>query len=141
MPGAARGTHSEAYGVIVLEKFESIKERDQSYIMHTYGRSEICLVKGEGSVVTDSDGMDYIDFTSGIGVNSLGFCDPDWVEAVAGQAGKLQHTSNLYYTLPCGELAETLCKRTGYGKIFFGNSGAEANEAAIKLARKYSFDK
>ena len=141
MPGAARGTHSEAYGVIVLEKFESIKERDQSYIMHTYGRSEICLVKGEGSVVTDSEGMDYIDFTSGIGVNSLGFCDPDWVEAVAGQAGKLQHTSNLYYTLPCGELAETLCKRTGYGKVFFGNSGAEANEAAIKLARKYSFDK
>ena len=141
MPGAARGIHSEAYGVIVLEKFESIKERDQSYIMHTYGRSEICLVKGEGSVVTDSEGMDYIDFTSGIGVNSLGFCDPDWVEAVAGQAGKLQHTSNLYYTLPCGELAETLCKRTGYGKVFFGNSGAEANEAAIKLARKYSFDK
>ena len=141
MPGAARGTHSEAYGVIVLEKFESIKERDQSYIMHTYGRSEICLVKGEGSVVTDSEGMDYIDFTSGIGVNSLGFCDPDWVEAVAAQAGKLQHTSNLYYTLPCGELAETLCKRTGYGKVFFGNSGAEANEAAIKLARKYSFDK
>ena len=109
--------------------------------MHTYGRSDICLVKGEGSTAVDSEGMSYIDFTSGIGVNSLGFCDPDWVEAVAGQAGRLQHTSNLYYTLPCGELAETLCKRTGYAKVFFGNSGAEANEAAIKLARKYSFDK
>ena len=91
--------------------------------MHTYGRSEICLVKGEGSVVTDSDGMDYIDFTSGIGVNSLGFCDPDWVEAVAGQAGKLQHTSNLYYTLPCGELAETLCKRTGLREGFLRQLG------------------
>ena len=128
-------------GVTVLETFEAVKERDQSYIMHTYGRSDICLVKGQGSTVTDSEGKRYIDFTSGIGVNSLGFCDPGWVEAVSGQAAMLQHTSNLYYTLPCGELAETICKRTGYAKAFFGNSGAEANEAAIKLARKYSFDK
>ena len=124
-----------------MENFEAAKSRDLTYIMHTYGRSDICLVAGQGSEVTDSEGKRYIDFTSGIGVNSLGFCDPDWAAAVAGQAGKLQHISNLYYTLPDGELAETLCTRTGYARVFFGNSGAEANEAAIKLARKYSFDK
>ena len=86
-------------------------------------------------------GQKYLDFTSGIGVNSLGYCDMTWAEAVSGQAHKLQHTSNLYYTAPCGKLAKKLCKRTGMSKVFFGNSGAEANEGAIKAARKYSFDK
>ncbi|MFR9066669.1 MAG: aminotransferase class III-fold pyridoxal phosphate-dependent enzyme [Faecalibacterium prausnitzii] len=85
-------------------------------------------------------GQQYLDFTSGIGVNSLGYCDLDWAEAVSEQAHKLQHTSNLYYTAPCGKLAKKLCKRTGMSKVFFGNSGAEANEGAIKAARKYSVD-
>lgn len=121
--------------------FNQIKERDQEYILPTYKRFDACMEKGSGAVCTGSDGKRYIDFTSGIGVNSLGFADPDWVRAVSEQAGKLAHISNLYYTLPDGELAERLCKRTGYSRVFFGNSGAEANEGAIKVARKYSFDK
>lgn len=121
--------------------FEEIKALDQAHIMHTYGRNDVCIVSGKGSRCTDINGKEYIDFTTGIGVNSLGFCDESWVSAVAEQAGKLQHVSNLYYTLPDVQLAETLCKRTGYSKVFFGNSGAEANEGAIKVARKYSFDK
>lgn len=121
--------------------FTEIKALDQAHIMNTYGRNDACIVKGEGSRCTGIDGKEYIDFTTGIGVNSLGFCDADWVKAVSEQAGTLQHISNLYYSLPDVKLADTLCKRTGYAKVFFGNSGAEANEGAIKVARKYSFDK
>ena len=121
--------------------FEEIKALDQARIMNTYGRSDLCAVKGSGSRCTDINGKEYIDFTTGIGVNALGFCDPDWVKAVSEQAATLQHISNLYYTTPDVQLADTLCSRTGYAKVFFGNSGAEANEGAIKVARKYSFDK
>ncbi len=121
--------------------FSDIKALDQAHIMNTYGRNDVCIVKGKGSRCTDINGKEYIDFTTGIGVNSLGFCNEDWVNAVSEQAGTLQHISNLYYSLPDVKLAETLCKRTGYAKVFFGNSGAEANEGAIKVARKYSFDK
>ena len=110
------------------------------YIMHTYGRFPVAIDHGEGATLYDPEGNAYIDFTSGIGVNSLGYCDLDWAEAVSEQAHKLQHSSNLYYTAPCGKLAKTLCKRTGMSKVFFGNSGAEANEGAIKAARKYSVD-
>ena len=119
---------------------ETIK-RDNAYVLHTYARSPVALVAGEGMVARDAEGRRYLDFTSGIGVNSLGYCHPAWVRAVAGQAAALQHTSNLYYTEPCGALAQALCARTGLDAVFFGNSGAEANEGAIKAARKYSFDK
>lgn len=119
---------------------QQIIERDNAHVAHTYGRNQIALEQGKGMHVTDFDGKEYLDFTSGIGVNSLGYCDPDWVAAVSEQAGRLQHTSNLYYTDPCGQLAETLCKRTGFDKVFFANSGAEANEGSMKAARKYSFD-
>lgn len=121
--------------------FNEIKALDQAHIMNTYGRNDVCIVNGTGSRCTDINGKEYIDFTTGIGVNSLGFCDTDWVQAVSAQAGTLQHISNLYYSLPDVKLAKTLCERTGYAKVFFGNSGAEANEGAIKVARKYSFDK
>ena len=100
----------------------------------------LLLEKGHGLRAAGPEGQQYLDFTSGIGVNSLGYCDLDWAEAVSEQAHKLQHTSNLYYTAPCGKLAKKLCKRTGMSKVFFGNSGAEANEGAIKAARKYSVD-
>ena len=119
---------------------QSIIQRDDGYVLHTYARSQVVLVSGEGMYATDAEGKRYLDFTSGIGVNSLGFCHPAWVAAVTAQAGKLQHTSNLYYTEPCGALAEELCRRTGLDAVFFGNSGAEANEGAIKAARKYSVD-
>lgn len=119
---------------------QSIKQRDDTYVLHTYGRSPVALVSGKGMVATDAEGKQYLDFTSGIGVNCLGYCHPAWVAAVTAQAGKLQHTSNLYYTEPCGALAEELCRRTGLDAVFFGNSGAEANEGAIKAARKYSVD-
>lgn len=118
-----------------------IKERDRQYIMGTYARSELCIVKGSGAACWSPEGKRYIDFSSGIGVNSLGYSDKGWVEAVTGQLQKVQHTSNLYYTEPCGELAEMLINRTGFDKVFFCNSGAEANEGAIKAARKYSFIK
>ena len=118
---------------------ETIK-RDNAYVLHTYARSPVALVAGEGMVARDAEGRQYLDFTSGIGVNSLGYCHPAWVRAVAGQAAALQHTSNLYYTEPCGALAQALCARTGLDAVFFGNSGAEANEGAIKCARKYSVD-
>ena len=120
---------------------EKVISRDNDYILHTYARSPVALVAGEGMVARDAEGRQYLDFTSGIGVNSLGYCHPAWVRAVAGQAAALQHTSNLYYTEPCGALAQALCARTGLDAVFFGNSGAEANEGAIKAARKYSFDK
>ena len=119
---------------------QSIKARDDAHVLHTYGRSPVALVSGKGMVATDAEGKQYLDFTSGIGVNCLGYCHPAWVAAVTAQAGKLQHTSNLYYTEPCGAMAEELCRRTGLDAVFFGNSGAEANEGAIKAARKYSVD-
>ena len=106
--------------------FQHVKEQDKQYIMNTYGRFDACIVKGKGAICTDINGKEYVDFTSGIGVNSLGFADESWVKAVTEQAGNLAHISNLYYTLPDGELAKTLCEKTGYSRVFFGNSGAEA---------------
>ena len=113
---------------------EKVIKRDNEYVLHTYNRSPIVLEKGHGLYAEGPEGQKYLDFTSGIGVNSLGYCDLAWAEAVSQQAHKLQHTSNLYYTAPCGKLAKKLCKRTGMSKVFFGNSGAEANENALKLA-------
>ena len=121
--------------------FEEIKALDDQYVAHTYVRFPLALVRGENATVWDPNDKKYIDFTSGIGVNAFGFCDEGWVSAVTRQAGLLQHTSNLYYTEPCVEAAKLLCERTGMKKVFFANSGAEANEGAIKTARKYSFDK
>ena len=119
---------------------EKVITRDNENILHTYGRSQIVLAEGHGMTAKDADGKTYLDFTSGIGVNSLGYCHPAWVKAVVEQAATLQHTSNLYYTAPDGKLAKKLCRRTGLDAVFFGNSGAEANEGAIKCARKYSVD-
>lgn len=116
----------------------SIKQTDERYIAHTYKRFDIAIAAGEGSICYDDNGKRYIDMTSGIGVNAFGYADPVWAEAVANQAKLLQHTSNLYYTAPCAELAEILCTRTGMSKVFFSNSGAEANECAVKVARKYA---
>jgi len=124
-----------------MTNFESIREKDAQYLMQTYGRFPVAIVKGAGSVLFDADGREYIDFTSGIGVNSVGYCNSKWIEAVTKQACMLAHISNLYYTLPGTELAEKLCTLSGMDKAFFANSGAEANEGLIKLARKYSFDK
>lgn len=120
---------------------EKVIKRDDKYVAHTYGRSPLVLEKGRGMIALDPQGKEYLDFTSGIGVTSLGYCHPDWVAAVEKQLETLPHTSNLYYTAPCGKLAKRLCKITGMDKVFFGNSGAEANEGAIKAARKYSVDK
>ena len=117
--------------------FEEVKQQEQSYLMPTYGRFQTALVSGKGATAVDTEGRSYIDFGAGIGVNALGYCDSDWVEAVSGQAATLQHISNLYYSPVMTQLAEALCQWTGLSKIFFGNSGAEANECAIKLARKY----
>ena len=119
----------------------SVQTQTQQYVMHTYARKPVTLVKGQGAVAYDESGKQYLDFSSGIGVNSLGYNDPDWSLAIAKQSQTLQHTSNLYYTQPMAQLAERLCQRTNYAKVFFGNSGAEANEGAIKLARKYSYDR
>ncbi len=116
-------------------------EKDSKYIANTYGRFPVTLVSGNGSVATDENGKEYIDMGTGIGVNSFGYCDSEWVKAVTEQLGTLQHTSNLFYTKPGIELAEALCEKSGMKKCFFGNSGAEANECAIKAARKYSLDK
>ena len=118
----------------------SIKQTDERYVAHTYKRFDIAIVKGEGCLCYDDSGKEYIDMTSGIGVNAFGYSDPVWAQAVADQAKLLQHTSNLYYTAPCAELAEILCTRTGMKKVFFSNSGAEANECAVKVARKYAAD-
>lgn len=113
------------------------REMDKEYIAGTYSRYDLVAEKGKGSILTDETGREFIDFTAGIGVNSLGFCDEHWINAVVGQVKKLQHTSNLYYTKPCVDLAKKICEKTGMSKVFFGNSGAEANEGAIKVARKY----
>ena len=120
---------------------KKIKELDNENIMHTYGRYDVCLTKGKGVYAYDDNGKKYIDVSSGIGVNSLGYCDDGWVKAVSEQAGTIQHISNYYYNKVACVLAEKLTKATGLSKVFFGNSGAEANECAIKIARKYSFDK
>ena len=114
-----------------------IKNLDKEKIVGTYSRYDMVADSGSGSHCVSKDGKKYIDFTSGIGVNSLGFCDEGWVAAVTAQLNKLQHVSNLFYTEPQVKVAEQLTARTGMKKVFFGNSGAEANEAAIKTARKY----
>jgi len=116
----------------------SIKETDKQYIAGTYARFPVEIVKGKGSLVYDENGKEYIDMGSGIGVTSFGISDDKWVEAVKAQLDCVQHMSNLYYTSPCAKLAELLCTKTGMSKVFFSNSGAEANECAIKVARKYA---
>lgn len=121
--------------------FNKVKLMEKENIMPTYGRFSVALVSGKGATAVDIEGKKYIDFGSGIGVNSLGYCDDGWVKAVSEQMAKLQHISNLYYSPIQVEFAEKLCKATGFSKAFLCNSGAEANECAIKLARKYSFDK
>lgn len=114
-----------------------LKQMERNCVVHSYARFDILLERGEGATCWDDQGKQYIDLTAGIGVNCLGFSDPEWSAAIAGQAAKLQHTSNLYYTEPMIRLASSLTKRTGMSKVFFANSGAEANECAIKAARKY----
>lgn len=109
--------------------------------MGTYGRYDVVVESGKGCCATDENGKQFVDFGSGIGTNSLGYCNDSWVQAVCEQVSKVQHTSNYYYTKVQAEFAQKLCETTAYDKMFFGNSGAEANECAIKLARKYSFDK
>ncbi len=119
----------------------TVIERDKQYVAGTYARFPVEIVKGKGSEVFDADGKRYIDMGSGIGVTSFGLCDDEWINAVSAQLCEVQHMSNLYYTSPCGELAQLLCEKTGMKKVFFSNSGAEANECAIKVARKYAADK
>ena len=114
---------------------------DKEYVAGTYGRFPLELVEGKGSIVKDIHGKEYIDMGTGIGVTAFGYCDDAWTAAVTAQAAKLQHTSNLYFTEPCALLAKLLCEKTGMKKVFFSNSGAEANECAIKVARKYSAQK
>ena len=118
-----------------------LKQLDETYVAGTYARFPVALMRGEGSLVYDEDGKRYIDMGSGIGVTAFGIADQQWQQAVTAQLGVLQHTSNLYYTQPCVLLAQQLCKKTGMKKVFFSNSGAEANECAIKTARKYACDK
>ena len=117
------------------------KEMDRSYVAGTYGRYDVALTEGSGAGYTGEDGKTYIDFVSGIGVNLFGACDPEWVGAVEKQLHTMGHVSNLYYSAPQAELARLLCGRTGMKKVFFSNSGAEANECALKVARKYGNDR
>ena len=119
----------------------NVTETDKKYIENTYARFPVQIVKGEGSLCYDETGKEYVDMGSGIAVNTFGFCDGGWVKAVTEQLTKFQHTSNLYYQQPCADVAKVLCERTGMEKIFFSNSGAEANECAVKCARKYAADK
>ena len=119
----------------------NLKEQDKQYVANTYARFPVELVSGKGSEVYDKDGKRYIDMGTGIGVTAFGIADDEWKDAVVTQLSKLQHTSNLYYTEPCAALAELLCNKTGMKKVFFCNSGAEANEGAIKTARKYAAEK
>ena len=121
--------------------FEEIKSLDEQYVMHSYNRFQTAIDHGKGATVWDTQGKEYIDFTAGIGVCSLGYGDEGWVKAVTEQAGKLAHISNLYYAEPYARVAQKLCTRTGMSNVMFANSGAEGNEAMIKLARKYSYDK
>lgn len=120
--------------------FEQIKEKQDHFTMPTYTRFPAAIVSGKNATAKDAEGREYIDFTSGIGVNCLGYADEKWVAAVAKQAACVQHTSNLFYNPVQAELAEKLCRAAGMGKVFFCNSGAEANECCIKLARKYGED-
>ena len=115
-----------------------LKALDQAYVAGTYKRFPVEIVAGKGSIVTDAQGKEYIDLGSGIGVTAFGIADDAWQQAIIDQIGKVQHMSNLYYTEPCAKLAQMLCARTGMQKVFFSNSGAEANECAIKAARKYA---
>lgn len=117
--------------------FEEIKQQEAQNMMPVFARFPVALVSGKGATATDVNGKEYIDFTSGIGVNSLGYCDPEWSAAVSKQASSIQHMSNLYYSPVQTAAAEQLCALSGMSKVFFGNSGAEANECAIKFARKY----
>lgn len=119
----------------------NIQSADKKYVANTYNRFPVSIVSGKGSVVKDENGKEYIDLGSGIGVTSFGIADDVWQNAVTEQISKVQHMSNLYYTEPCVRLARLLCEKTGMKKVFFSNSGAEANECAIKIARKYAFDK
>ncbi|MBQ8308487.1 MAG: acetylornithine/succinylornithine family transaminase [Clostridia bacterium] len=114
-----------------------VKQIDKEYVANTYARFPVQLVSGKGSLVYDETGKEYIDLGTGIAVNAFGVADECWKNAVIGQLDKIQHTSNLYYSEPCALLAKALCERTGLKKVFFSNSGAEANECAIKAARKY----
>ena len=116
-------------------------EKFNEHVMHSYGRYDVVLEKGKDRVAVDENGKEYIDFGSGIGTNSLGYCNDKWVDMVCSQVKSIQHTSNYYYTKVQADFAEKLTSITGYKNMFFGNSGAEANECAIKIARKYSFDK
>ena len=116
----------------------NIQQLDDSYVAHTYQRFPVTIVSGKGSLAVDGDGREYIDMGSGIGVTSFGLADEEWLQAVTGQAAKVQHMSNLYYTEPCAELAAMLCRRTGMRRVFFSNSGAEANECGIKAVRKWA---
>ncbi len=118
-----------------------IKKLDRERIAGTYGRHDMAAATGRGARCYDTDGKEYIDFTAGIGVNSLGYCDEGWLKAVTAQLNKLQHCSNLYYSEPQAKVAEMLTSRTGMEKVYFANSGAEANETAIKAARKYGYIK
>ena len=119
----------------------TLQEKDSTYIANTYARFPIEIASGKGSEVYDSTGKRYIDMGSGIGVTAFGIADDAWIKAVTDQLNAVQHMSNLYYTEPCVRLAELLCKRTGMKKVFFSNSGAEANECAIKVARKYAAER
>ena len=119
----------------------ALTELDRAFVANTYARFPVELTHGEGSKVYDTDGKEYIDMGSGIGVTAFGIADKEWKAAVTEQLEKLQHVSNLYYTDPCARLAALLCEKTGMKKVFFGNSGAEANECAIKVARKYAAEK
>ena len=114
------------------------KTKDSLFVANTYKRFPLQLVKGKGAIAYDENGKEYIDLASGIAVNTFGYADEEWTKAVIEQLTTLQHTSNLYYTDPCVTLAELLCEKTGMKKVFFGNSGAEANECAVKAARKYA---
>lgn len=120
---------------------ENLKTSDKNQIVNSYARFDVCIEKGKNATAYDNEGKKYIDFGSGIGVTSLGYCNKAWSDAVAKQAKTLQHTSNLYYNQNQINLATKLIEATGFNKVFFANSGAEANECAIKTARKYSFDK
>ena len=116
------------------------KELDSQYIAHTYNRFPVEITGGHGSLVYDEEGKEYIDLGTGIAANTFGVADAQWIAAVTEQLGKFQHTSNLYYSAPCAELAQLLCEKTGMKKVFFANSGAEANESAVKAARKWGQD-
>ena len=124
-----------------MMNFEQIKQLEDQYVIHSYARCPVAFDHGKGATLWDTEGKEYIDFTAGIAVTALGHGDEGWVNAITTQAAKLGHISNIYYTEPYAKVAEKLCTRTGMSKVMFGNSGAEANEAMIKLARKYSYDK